>query len=177
MRHDQRWYYRVERDYTNLTRLESLESDVKRINDGDNTNNGNLVITSIFYLESSSGCDHGEVPLLLTCRGRTPTKLTKGQRRWARTSSNRKQRTGPRAGLLGTCPYVRSRVWSAAVGWGQGGGARQRRRGSGMAATHKENTGQLQTEELPWWSRRKRRRKDGESTKRAWIWENKYTTV
>jgi hypothetical protein len=107
MRHDHRWYYHIEHDYTNLTRLESLESDVKRINSGRKTNSGRTVITSIFYLEFSSGRGHGEVPLLLTCRRRTPTKLTKGQRRWARTSSNRKRRTGPRAGLLGTCPSDR----------------------------------------------------------------------
>jgi hypothetical protein len=30
MRHDQHWYYRVERDYTNLTQPERLESELKR---------------------------------------------------------------------------------------------------------------------------------------------------
>jgi hypothetical protein len=48
MRHDQRWYYRVERDYTNLTRLESLESDVKRIN-GEGKTMDNKTVNSIIF--------------------------------------------------------------------------------------------------------------------------------
>jgi hypothetical protein len=49
MRHDQSWYYRVERDSMNLTRLESLESDVKRINGGGKTMDGKTVNSIIFY--------------------------------------------------------------------------------------------------------------------------------
>jgi hypothetical protein len=56
MRHDQHWYYHVERDYTNLTRLESLESDVKRLNGGHNTIHGKLVVKIISYLHLSSSC-------------------------------------------------------------------------------------------------------------------------
>jgi hypothetical protein len=50
MRHDQRWYYHVEHGYTNLTRLESLESDVKRINGRDKMIDDKIIIIVIFCL-------------------------------------------------------------------------------------------------------------------------------
>jgi hypothetical protein len=132
--------------------------------------NGKIVITSsstfgIMFLTvwpCSSGRDHGGVPLMLACRGGTPAELTRWQRRWARTSSNRKQRAGPLAGSLGACPSGRQQRRSAPLRAQQQGARCSRGMGIGAAALGRDDAGpgwprhmkktpaSCKREELPW---------------------------
>jgi hypothetical protein len=98
VRHDQRWYYHVDRDYTNLTQPKRSETELKRVNCDQSRSNGKLVIT----LSSSLGClyvqnvvpgDGASLVALSNCgrredRTARPTELCAGL--W-----------GPRRGRLG----------------------------------------------------------------------------
>jgi hypothetical protein len=95
MRHDQRWYYRVERDGTNLTRQELLKSDLKRLNGRHNTIDGKLVVKIISYLHPSSSCARTQPLglLLLVVKGKASTRTLAG---WSGDSVARQTHMNPR---------------------------------------------------------------------------------